>query len=48
MLSFLNGLVFNGNLKLSKTKSGILITNDLGLNIEISENIWYSWNTFKK
>lgn len=47
MIAFVNGLCINGNIEITKTKSGILINNDLGLNIEISDNIWHSWNTLK-
>lgn len=47
MISFLNGLSINGNPQMTKTDSGILITNDFGLKIEISDNIWHSFWSFK-
>jgi hypothetical protein len=40
MLKFSNGLSISGNCNVVKTKSGVLITNDLGLNIEVSDSIW--------
>lgn len=40
MLQFSNGLSIIGNCRIVKTKSGVSITNDLGLNIEVSDSIW--------
>jgi hypothetical protein len=42
MLQFENGLVIKGNCNIIKTKLGILISNDLGLKIELSNKIWES------
>jgi hypothetical protein len=42
MLQFANGLIIKGNCNVVKTKSGILINNDLGLKIEVSNKIWQS------
>ena len=44
MIKFTNGLIINGNPKIIKTTYGIKITNDLGLNIEISNAVWESFN----
>jgi hypothetical protein len=44
MIKFKNGLIINGNPKIIKTSFGIKITNDLGLNIEISNAVWESFN----
>ena len=40
MITFANGLSIIGNPTIVKTNSGIKITNDLGLNIELSDNVW--------
>jgi hypothetical protein len=47
MIKFTNGLVINGNPKIIKTNFGIKITNDLGLNIEISNSVWEYFNQNK-
>jgi len=44
MLIFLNGLTIYGNPKITKTNFGYLITNDLGLSIELSNKVWKSFN----
>jgi hypothetical protein len=44
MLNFKNGLIINGNPKINATLFGILITNDFGLYIEISNKVWQSFN----
>ena len=40
MITFVNGLSIVGNPTIVKTNNGIKITNDLGLNIELSDNVW--------
>ena len=40
MITFVNGLSIVGNPTIDKTNNGIKITNDLGLNIELSDNVW--------
>ncbi len=40
MIEFKNGLIIIGNPKIIETKYGILITNDFGLHIELSKNVW--------
>jgi hypothetical protein len=47
MIHFLNGVSIGGNPQITKTKFGIKILNDLGLNIELSNNIWDSFNNIK-
>lgn len=44
MLNFSKGLSIGGNCNVVKTRSGVLITNDLGLSIEVSDSIWNSLN----
>ena len=44
MITFPNGLSIGGNPKITKTKSGVIITNDLGLNVELSNSVWDSFN----
>jgi hypothetical protein len=44
MITFKNGLIISGNPKIVKTNFGILITNDLGLNLELSNNVWKTIN----
>jgi hypothetical protein len=44
MITFKNGLIISGNPKITKTNFGVLITNDFGLNLELSNNIWQSIN----
>jgi hypothetical protein len=44
MITFLNGLTISGNPQIIKTELGVRITNDLGLNLELSEKIWKSFN----
>jgi hypothetical protein len=44
MITFKNGLIISGNPKIVKTNFGILITNDFGLNLELSNNVWQSIN----
>jgi hypothetical protein len=40
MITFKNGLSIGGNPKITKTNLGVRITNDLGLDIEVSNKIW--------
>ena len=40
MIEFKNGLTITGNPKIIITKYGILITNDFGLYLELSKNVW--------
>jgi hypothetical protein len=47
MIIFSNGLIINGNPKILKTIFGIVITNNLGLNLEISDSVWKSLNQNK-
>lgn len=47
MLTFANGLSIAGNPHIIKTKLGIKITNDFGLDIEISDMVWNSFNKSK-
>ena len=47
MLTFSNGLSIVGNPHIIKTKFGVRITNDLGLNIELSDSVWSSFNKIK-
>lgn len=42
MIAFKNGLSIIGNPRITKTNLGIMITNDLGLKIEISDKLWKS------
>lgn len=44
MIKFANGLIINGNPKIIKTNFGVLITNNLGLSMEISDTVWKSFN----
>lgn len=44
MITFTNGISIIGNPKIVKTDLGVKITNDLGLNIEVSDKIWNSFN----
>jgi hypothetical protein len=45
MLKFISGLTIEGNPQITKTDFGIRITNDFGLNIEISDMVWRSLST---
>ena len=47
MLTLANGLSIAGNPHIIKTEFGVRITNDLGLNIELSDSAWDSL-TFNK
>ena len=47
MLIFANGLSIVGNPQITKTEFGIKITNDSGLDIEISDMVWQSFNKIK-
>lgn len=47
MLTFANGLSIDGNPHIIKTNFGVKITNDLGLNIELSDSVWDSFNKIK-
>ncbi len=47
MIIFSNGLIINGNPKILKTIFGIVITNNLGLNLGISDSVWKSLNQNK-
>jgi hypothetical protein len=42
MIKFKNGLIITNNPKIEKTTFGVLITNNLGLSIEISNKVWQS------
>jgi hypothetical protein len=42
MIRFINGLAVEGIPQITKTKFGVRITNDLGLDIEISDTVWNS------
>jgi hypothetical protein len=42
MLKFTNGLIISGNPQITKTNFGVKITNDSGLNIELSKKTWES------
>lgn len=44
MITFENGLSIGGNPKITKTDLGVRITNDLGLDIEVSNKIWNAFN----
>jgi hypothetical protein len=45
MLKFGNGLTIEGNPQITKTDFGIRITNDFGLDIEVSDMVWSSLST---
>jgi hypothetical protein len=47
MIIFSNGLIIDGNPKILKTFFGIVITNNFGLNLEISDAVWESFNQNK-
>lgn len=47
MIKFPNGLIINGDPKILKTNFGIVITNNFGLNLEISDAVWESFNQTK-
>ena len=47
MINFINGLTIEGNPQITKTEFGIRITNDSGLDIEISDMVWNSFNKNK-
>ena len=47
MIKFINGLTIEGNPQITKTNFGIRITNDSGLDIEISDMVWNSFNKSK-
>ena len=47
MIKFINGLTIEGNPQITKTEFGIRITNDSGLDIEISDMVWNSFNKNK-
>lgn len=40
MIKFKSGVIIEHNPKLTKTENGVLITNDLGLHLELSDAIW--------
>lgn len=40
MIKFKNGVIIENNPKLIKTEKGVLITNDLGLHLELPNAIW--------
>ena len=40
MIKFKNGVIIENNPKLTKTKKGVLITNELGLYLELPDAIW--------
>jgi hypothetical protein len=42
MLKFTNGLIISGNPQVTKTNFGVKITNDSGLNMELSKSVWES------
>ena len=44
MIQFENGLSIGGNPKIIKTDFGVRITNNLGLNLELSNTIWDAFN----
>jgi hypothetical protein len=40
MIKFKNGVTIEYNPKLTKTENGVLITNDKGLHLELTDAIW--------
>lgn len=48
MITFTNGVSISGNPKITKTNFGVRITNDLGLDIELSDIVWDSFNQKNK
>jgi hypothetical protein len=48
MITFANGISIGNNPAITKTNVGVRITNDLGLNIELSNEIWQSLTKNKK
>ena len=47
MIKFINGLTIEGNPQITKTNFGIRITYDFGLDIEVSDIVWNSFNKSK-
>jgi hypothetical protein len=47
MITFVNGISIGSNPVITKTKLGVRITNDLGLDIELSNNMWQSFTKNK-
>ena len=48
MITFANGISIGNNPAIIKTNLGVRITNDLGLNIELSDIMWQSLTKNKK
>jgi hypothetical protein len=48
MITFANGISIGNNPSITKTNLGVRITNDLGLDIELSDIMWQSLTKNKK
>lgn len=48
MITFANGISIGNNPTITKTNLGVRITNDLGLEIELSDIMWQSLTKNKK
>lgn len=48
MITFANGVSIGNNPIITKTNLGVRITNDLGLNVELSDIMWQSLTKNKK